>query len=126
ADSLLFAGHQPELFHPGVWLKNFALHRLAREQGVTPLNLIVDNDTMKSAALRIPIVADGETRLTGVLFDGWTHESPYEERVVHDESLWHSFAERVGERTGSWPFRPMLAEFWPLVMSAYRRDRRVG
>lgn len=24
------AGHQPELFHPGVWIKNFALSGLAR------------------------------------------------------------------------------------------------
>src|SRR5207302_2018418 len=28
-DSLLLAGHQPELFHPGVWVKNFALNGLA-------------------------------------------------------------------------------------------------
>ena len=27
---LLLAGHQPELFHPGVWVKNFALAGLAR------------------------------------------------------------------------------------------------
>ena len=26
---LILAGHQPELFHPGVWLKNFALQSLA-------------------------------------------------------------------------------------------------
>ena len=45
ADSLLLAGHQPELFHPGVWVKNFALNGLARRHGATPLNLVVDNDT---------------------------------------------------------------------------------
>src|SRR6266851_7095715 len=28
--SLLMAGHQPELFHPGVWVKNFALNGLAK------------------------------------------------------------------------------------------------
>src|SRR5687768_4259463 len=27
--SLVLAGHQPELFHPGVWLKNFMLHSVA-------------------------------------------------------------------------------------------------
>jgi hypothetical protein len=26
--SLIVGGHQPELFHPGVWLKNFALNEL--------------------------------------------------------------------------------------------------
>src|SRR5438128_9572628 len=28
--SLLMAGHQPELFHPCVWVKNFALNGLAK------------------------------------------------------------------------------------------------
>ena len=28
SESLLLAGHQPELFHPGVWVKNFALNGL--------------------------------------------------------------------------------------------------
>ena len=30
---LLLAGHQPELAHPGVWVKNFALNGLARKLG---------------------------------------------------------------------------------------------
>src|SRR5260370_292805 len=42
---ILLAGHQPELFHPGVWIKNFALCGLARAHGAVALNLIVDNDT---------------------------------------------------------------------------------
>ena len=32
---LLLAGHQPELAHPGVWVKNFALNGLARKLGGT-------------------------------------------------------------------------------------------
>src|SRR5262245_14552122 len=46
--SLILAGHQPELFHPGVWFKNFALHGLARRSDATALNLIVDNDVVKN------------------------------------------------------------------------------
>ena len=53
-DRLILAGHQPELFHPGVWVKNFALNGLARRHGLTPINLVVDNDTVKSTALRLP------------------------------------------------------------------------
>ena len=49
--SLLLAGHQPELFHPGVWIKNFALARLAREHGTVPLSLIIDSDTARSPHL---------------------------------------------------------------------------
>ena len=53
--SLIMAGHQPELFHPGVWVKNFAICGLARQHGLTPINLIVDNDTVKSTSIRVPI-----------------------------------------------------------------------
>src|SRR6187399_941446 len=30
---LILAGHQPELFHPGVWAKNFAIASLAKAAG---------------------------------------------------------------------------------------------
>ena len=46
---LFLAGHQPELFHPGVWLKNFVLARLAKSHGGIGLNLIVDNDEIGRA-----------------------------------------------------------------------------
>ena len=51
---VFLAGHQPQLFHPGVWLKNFALGRLAERHGATAVNLLVDNDTVKSTTLRVP------------------------------------------------------------------------
>ncbi|HEX4591064.1 MAG TPA: hypothetical protein VH120_14095, partial [Gemmataceae bacterium] len=54
ADRLLVAGHQPDLFHPGVWLKNYVLNALAHGHGAVPLNLVVDNDTVKSTAVRLP------------------------------------------------------------------------
>src|SRR5438132_11097348 len=57
APSLLMAGHQPELFHPGVWVKNFALNRFAQVHNATPVNLIVDSDTGKSSSLRVPMLA---------------------------------------------------------------------
>ena len=41
---LVVTGHQPELFHPGVWVKNFAASAIARSCGGIALNLIVDND----------------------------------------------------------------------------------
>src|SRR6516164_9575277 len=30
-DVWMVAGHQPELFHPGVWFKNFVVHQLGRQ-----------------------------------------------------------------------------------------------
>lgn len=110
--SLLMSGHQPELFHPGVWAKNFALHGLARAHGGTPVNLTVDNDTAKSAALRLPERFGDMARLVSLPFDTWSGEIPYEELRVRDEALFGSVAKRVADVTAGWGFRPMLHEFW--------------
>jgi hypothetical protein len=126
ASSVLVAGHQPELFHPGVWVKNFALNRLARTVGAAPLNLVVDNDTAKSTALRVPSwprpsPEPERVHLTSVPFDHFTGEVAYEERPVQDESLFASLPDRVGELTANWGFRPLLHDLWPDVLR--QRDR---
>lgn len=123
ADSLIVSGHQPELFHPGVWIKNFVLNGLARATGAIPLYLIVDNDTVKSVAIRLPVLADAADPRQVVLrserFDQGTGESPYETHKVADESLFASLPERLAPVLAQWPFVPMLQEVWP-QMAALR------
>lgn len=62
---LVVTGHQPELFHPGVWVKNFAASAIARSCGGIALNLIVDNDIPKDSSIRVPAVRDGRIRGPG-------------------------------------------------------------
>jgi hypothetical protein len=127
--SLLLAGHQPELFHPGVWVKNFAFHRLGQAHGVTPINLIVDNDTAKSTSLRLPALAanhDLVAHVASVPFDHWTGEVPYEERAVQDESLFASLPERVATLIEDWGFVPLLAAFWEEVRAQTGRTHLLG
>lgn len=47
-------GHQPELFHPGVWIKNFLLDALCEQTGATGMNLVVDTDTFDGVELHAP------------------------------------------------------------------------
>src|SRR5262249_19307387 len=68
---LIVTGHQPELFHPGVWVKNFAAAGIARSCGGVALNLIVDNDIPKDSSIRVPAVRDGQLRTVPVEFDDW-------------------------------------------------------
>ena len=84
------------MFHPGVWVKNFALNGLGRIHGATPLNLVVDNDTVKSTALRLPASPPGVepwTHLTSVAFDVPPLETPWEELTIQDRSLFIGFAD---------------------------------
>ena len=46
ATPVLVAGHQPQLFHPGVWFKNFVLSALAQRYGGVAVNLAIDSDTI--------------------------------------------------------------------------------
>lgn len=74
-------GHQPELFHPGVWAKNFALNGLARRLNALPLNLIADNDTMKSAHSLAPVwdIDPAKVRLEHRPFGEFHGERPWEQ-----------------------------------------------
>ena len=119
---LLLAGHQPELFHPGVWIKNFALNRLAREHGAVPLNLVVDSDTAKSAAIHLP---DGD-HLTAVPYDRWQSDVPFEEHGVEDEELFATSPERTAQWSKTWPFVPMLPAFWRDALEQVRRTPLLG
>ncbi len=111
---LLIAGHQPELSHPGVWVKNFALSGLAKKVGGIALNLIVDNDTLKNPFLRLPAFQDrspDSVRLDSVKFDR-PDDSPYESRPVVDATMFRSFPQRAAELWKNWGFEPLLPSVW--------------
>ncbi|OWK35013.1 hypothetical protein [Fimbriiglobus ruber] len=117
---LVLAGHQPELFHPGVWVKNFALNALARSAGGTAINLVVDNDTMKSTALRFPIFTPRDpssVRLESIPFDRQDGELPYEERRIADPDLFRTFADRTAHIWRTWPREPLLPRVWAEIVA---------
>jgi hypothetical protein len=112
---LILAGHQPELSHPGVWVKHFALNGLARRVGGVPLNLTVDNDTLKSAALRVPHLSESDPKATveAIPFDRFENEIPYGERTILDPECFHTFPARVSAVADGWGFEPLLPRVWP-------------
>jgi len=118
----LVAGHQPELFHPGVWYKNFVLHQLARQHRGVSLNLIVDTDTVKPALLHVP----SDCRLVRVPYDRSSMETPYEERIVEDEATFAELPQRLAPMIAKWGFEPMLATFWQEVVRQSKRTPLLG
>lgn len=118
---LLLAGHQPELSHPGVWVKNFALNGLARKLGGIPLHLVVDNDTLKSTSLHFPTFRDRDphsVRMESLAFDTFSGEVPYEDRPVEDWVRFGSFARTFAQHfrpdvRSAWPYEPLLWGAWP-------------
>jgi hypothetical protein len=123
---LLVTGHQPELFHPGVWVKNFASYELARKHRGVSLHLIVDNDTVKRTTVRLPAGTLAHPSVVHVPFDRWRGEIPYEEYEIADRPLFASFGERVASILESLGIRPLAADFWPLACTACGQASRLG
>lgn len=116
---LILAGHQPELSHPGVWVKHFALNGLARQVGGNSLNLVVDNDTLKSTSLRFPVPSDdpAKVRLQSLPFDHFDGEEPYADRRIHDPECFRTFAERAEPLWQTWGVEPLLPTVWPEIVA---------
>jgi hypothetical protein len=123
---LVATGHQPELFHPGVWVKNFATAELARAHHGVGLNLIVDNDLPKSSSIRVPVRGKDRLRAVWIEFDQWKGEAPYEDLTVHDEALFASFGSRVRSALGGLIAEPILDEYWPRAVAAGRIEPVLG
>ena len=123
---LIVTGHQPELFHPGVWVKNFAAAAIARECGGLALNLIVDNDIPKSASIRVPRSRNGQIGVLAVDFDEWQGEVPYEDWNVVDESKFASFGSRVREVMAGAVEDPLVDDYWPRVLRRRQETSTIG
>jgi hypothetical protein len=116
-NQLLGAGHQPELFHPGVWIKNFVLAQQCRQTNRVGLNLIVDNDTMKAASVAIPSLDPDSTNPIPLFFDGPAGDLPYEERRPIAPEQMEDFLNESHSLTSGFGYRPLLEEAWPKVQA---------
>ena len=123
APELLFcSGHQPALFHPGVWIKNFVIHALAEYAGGTALNLVIDNDTVGSRQLRVP-AGDREHPQAGrIAFDDPLPALPWEEAVIENSAKFEKFGQEAVAAMERWNIQPLLSSIWPDAVSQSRRS----
>ena len=123
---IYLAGHQPQMFHPGVWFKNFALGELARRHGAAAVNLIVDNDVLSDASLRVPGGSVSEPHAVQIPFDRPDPKIPYEERHIEDRELFAGFGDRVVEQIAPLVADPLIGQYWPLVRARMQETDNLG
>lgn len=123
---LILAGHQPQLFHAGVWIKNFALSSLARQVDGRSINLLIDNDILRNPAIRVPVGCGSEMHVSTIAFDRAGEPIPYEQREIVDERQFQAFGHRVTEAITPAINSPLIDDYWPLVLEAAQRSRNVG
>lgn len=123
---LIVTGHQPELFHAGVWAKNFATAGLAQQCQGLGLNLIIDNDTLANTRLRVPVAGEPAT-VDSIPFDAAQPEQPWEEAVIQDAACFEAFGDRVrAHMLQNWNIDPLIASSWPAAVRQSRTSNRLS
>ncbi|HUE69472.1 MAG TPA: hypothetical protein VMP01_01175 [Pirellulaceae bacterium] len=129
---LIFSGHQPTLFHPGVWLKNFVLNQIAQMVGGAGFNLIVDNDNSRQSGISVPTGTIQSPAVAHIPLDQSAVELPFEERRIVDRQMMAEFPRRVHAaydplQTLSSGRRPRLLidELWPFVEESLHKPPRI-
>jgi hypothetical protein len=118
---IILTGHQPELFHPGVWFKHFVASSIAQATGGTAINLSIDADAVRSVAIDVPSEgANGAAIVVEVSYDASGPELPWQSRRVLNESIFRQFAAATGDafhthlRANRPP--PLLDRLWQHVL----------
>ena len=117
--TVLMSGHQPSLFHPGVWYKNFVLSQIGVSTGAHAINLIVDNDVCNAPTAIYPsAVGDSDRFVFGRLnYDENTNVLPFEHRSIENEQVLATFGQVGSQLISQFTGRPILKRLWPHVLS---------
>lgn len=112
----LMTGHQPELYHPGVWAKNFAVSLVAKNSGMIGLNLVADTDQFKTNQIRVPAGSLQQPEIVNVAFDSVDDGRPDEAWNVTDRELFNNFGSTIAGHLSPEVADPLVDSFWPLVL----------
>lgn len=127
-DSFIFAGHQPDLYHPGVWFKNFVLSRLADDFNATPINLVIDSDLCAKSSISVPKVQASNVAYGSILFDQPSPALPFQDRLLTSLETFNAFpalaSSAMQDYNGS---SSILAEpLWREIRSAFEAISQNG
>lgn len=127
SNHIILSGHQPELFHPGVWFKNFALSSLGEQLSATSINMIIDNDLCGLPAVSVPkSVSATEATTESVAFDVPGGNFPFETREIIDRSLFNSFADRMSRSISPTVNAPLVRHLWNNTKRFIDPSNRLG
>jgi hypothetical protein len=123
---IILCGHQPTMFHPGVWLKNAVLGNIARRRGAAAVNLIIDGDVCMTAALPAPTGSAAEPRVETIAYDLPEPNIPHEERRIEDRVTFGRFGRRTAAAIAPLIAHPAIERYWPLVLRRAEATDKLG
>ncbi|MEN6557324.1 MAG: glycosyltransferase family 2 protein, partial [Thermoguttaceae bacterium] len=123
---VFLSGHQPTMFHPGVWFKNYTLDRLAKRHGATAVQLVIDGDVPTDWTLPVIGGTPDDPQITQVAFDRTEPRVSFERRRIEDRSLFATFGDRVIRQMDGLVSDPLMARYWPLALARAERTDNLG
>jgi len=124
ATRFVLAGHQPELFHAGVWFKHFLLSAAGARPRALAINLVVDTDAVHGTTIRVPVRSGQHVAIENVAYDAPGQGIPFEEQPLLDKRLFNSVPDRVLAAYNTClvpsrqPYRLLVEDLWRAA-SAY-------
>lgn len=107
---LVVTGHQPEIYHTGVWVKDFLLQAVARETGATALDVVVDTDGFDAVEITAPCMTPDVQRCREYLALG-TPESAYVLAAVPSDDELATFQAAGEQMLSSLPAPAVVRHF---------------
>src|SRR5436309_12924961 len=121
SDLLLVTGHQPFLFHPGIWLKHVLIDRVARD-GMAALSMPVDSDAAEDVGADAPRMDAAGLRLVHETLVRADPDVPYEAVPAPPPAEWQAFLARLRAHVRTLPLPEPQAALERFVEAA--RDVR--
>ncbi|HHT9137343.1 MAG TPA: hypothetical protein ACFYEK_08900 [Candidatus Wunengus sp. YC60] len=81
---IIQTGHEPILYHPGIWIKNHLIQSLTKRLGGIGVNMIVDNDGCNMGFMYVPILSEKSASVGKVSLVKNKDHVAYEEIVIDD------------------------------------------
>ncbi|MEL6105857.1 MAG: hypothetical protein AAFU85_07470 [Planctomycetota bacterium] len=123
---IVMAGHQPTLFHSGVWFKNFALAHVGQRLGATSVNLVIDSDVSGARSIRVPH-RDGERiHYETVVYDRGGQGVPFEQTLIEERERFDSFDISVRRALAGLVDAPIVGPLWKHAREAIDRCGYAG
>ena len=118
---IVVSGHQPELFHAGVWYKNFLINQLANTLGAIPVNLVVDYDVNTSMGIYVPAGSNAHRHRRWVALDERQSSIPFEDRPIFDQQRFSNFPKRIEQFERQTGIESIATHLWEFVNKANHR-----
>ena len=113
---LLVTGHQPFLFHPGIWIKHLLVDRLSTA-GVAALSIPVDSDAAEEIGADVPHYDQG-LRLVRETLLQCPADVPYEALASSAAQVWQEYLARLDAHLVTLPQRAVREAFGAFMQRA--------